>query len=176
MPHKNPEDRKEYKKIYDTAHENEIKAYREARKKEKQTYDKVYSELHRETKLARNKAYNADNKERVRIRQREWREINKDKLKEYREEHRKSISSKSNDRVRANKEFANSFKIGNSCSICGFNDIRALQFHHIDSSTKLFSIGNCGGRSREVIMREIQKCLLICANCHFILHSEEREK
>ncbi|WP_010676639.1 hypothetical protein [Bacillus timonensis] len=57
---------------------------------------------------------------------------------------------------------------GGKCLRCGYNRcIRALEFHHRDPSKKEFSISNKGlTRSWERIKKELDKCDLLCANCH----------
>lgn len=63
----------------------------------------------------------------------------------------------------------------NPCTGCG-NKYHpcAMHFHHIDSKTKSFEIGKQSYRkSREKIQKEIDKCVLLCANCHSFLHYNE---
>ncbi|HLB66093.1 MAG TPA: HNH endonuclease signature motif containing protein [Candidatus Saccharimonadales bacterium] len=57
---------------------------------------------------------------------------------------------------------------GGKCQICGYVKYQgALDFHHIDPSTKSFGIGlNGHSRSWERVKEELDKCLLVCANCH----------
>ncbi len=57
---------------------------------------------------------------------------------------------------------------GGCCVLCGYNRwIGALQFHHLDPSTKEFQIGQRGHtRSLARCVAEAQKCILLCANCH----------
>lgn len=43
-------------------------------------------------------------------------------------------------------------------------------FHHIDKETKEFEISHPTTRSKEKIIAEIKKCVLLCANCHRIFH------
>ena len=58
------------------------------------------------------------------------------------------------------------------CDRCGFDDWRALHFHHKDPDKKEFVIATVTNRgySLEHIMREINKCEVVCANCHAIEH------
>lgn len=58
------------------------------------------------------------------------------------------------------------------CSQCGFADHRALDFHHLDPNEKEFAIANfiSRGASSARIKKEIQKCIVLCANCHRIEH------
>jgi transposase len=57
---------------------------------------------------------------------------------------------------------------GGKCLICGYDRCQqALQFHHLDPTTKEFHLGQNGvtrslARSRD----EARKCILLCANCH----------
>jgi hypothetical protein len=57
------------------------------------------------------------------------------------------------------------------CDICGFNDYRALQWHHLDPKTKSFNVAT-GVRFKcwDDTLKEINKCQCLCANCHRIVH------
>jgi len=59
-------------------------------------------------------------------------------------------------------------KAGGRCAACGYSDCLAvLQFHHLDRSTKRFSLGREGvARSLDRARAEAAKCILLCANCH----------
>jgi hypothetical protein len=62
--------------------------------------------------------------------------------------------------------------LGGKCTKCGFHGNQAaMQFHHTDPSKKDFIIGNVGNKSWDSIKAEMQKCVLLCANCHMIEHS-----
>lgn len=53
------------------------------------------------------------------------------------------------------------------CDRCGYDRCAAaLSFHHEDPSSKSFSVANVGGRSWDSILQEIEKCVILCANCH----------
>ena len=63
---------------------------------------------------------------------------------------------------------------GGKCIKCGYDKyIGALEFHHVDPTKKDFSIGG-GGHTRkwEITKKELDKCLLLCSNCH----KEEHER
>ena len=57
---------------------------------------------------------------------------------------------------------------GGACALCGYaRHPAALQFHHVDPSTKSFGLGVRGiTRSIEKLRAEAAKCVLLCANCH----------
>lgn len=62
---------------------------------------------------------------------------------------------------------------GGCCQQCGYNKcIEALEFHHVDPSQKDFEVsGNGHCKSWETIKKELDKCILLCANCHRELHA-----
>ena len=62
---------------------------------------------------------------------------------------------------------------GGSCEKCGYNRcIDALEFHHNNSSKKDFSISEKGyTRSWDKVKEELDKCSLLCANCHREIHA-----
>lgn len=57
---------------------------------------------------------------------------------------------------------------GGRCKLCGYGrHLAALQFHHVDPSTKSFGLGVRGiTRSIDRLREEAAKCILLCANCH----------
>lgn len=63
---------------------------------------------------------------------------------------------------------------GGRCERCGyFRCIDALEFHHADSSEKEFSISERGyTRSWDKVKEELDKCVLLCANCHREFHAQ----
>lgn len=67
---------------------------------------------------------------------------------------------------------------GGKCCMCGYNKCNsALEFHHLDPNEKDFGISAKGvTRSFEKIKVELDKCILVCANCHRELHEEQDNK
>ena len=61
---------------------------------------------------------------------------------------------------------------GGKCEICGYDkSISALEFHHKNPNEKEFGIGHKGyTRSIEKNKQEVDKCILVCANCHREIH------
>lgn len=70
------------------------------------------------------------------------------------------------------KEMSIEYK-GGKCSICGYNKCAgALEFHHLDPSQKDFGISAKGyTRAWEKVKEELDKCILVCANCHREIHA-----
>ena len=66
------------------------------------------------------------------------------------------------------------YKKAQICGRCGFSDWRALDFHHRDPQNKKANLAHIGlhkGWAWERIVEEIEKCEIICANCHRIEHA-----
>jgi hypothetical protein len=51
----------------------------------------------------------------------------------------------------------------------------ALEFHHPDASKKEFAISDDGiYRSWEKVQKELENCVMLCANCHAEVHAGVR--
>ena len=61
---------------------------------------------------------------------------------------------------------------GGKCERCEYDEcIAALEFHHINPDEKDFGISASGvTRSLEILKKEVDKCVLLCCNCHRKLH------
>lgn len=68
--------------------------------------------------------------------------------------------------------------LGGCCNFCGYNKcVHALEFHHLDPNEKDYGIGAKGHtRSFEKMKKELDKCLLLCANCHREEHYRLRKQ
>lgn len=72
------------------------------------------------------------------------------------------------------RQFVRDYLADKSCSRCPENHIACLDFHHRDPDAKEFKINAAYERrySKAKIMKEIEKCDIVCANCHRKLHAE----
>ena len=70
------------------------------------------------------------------------------------------------------KQWALDYK-GNKCKYCGYDRcIEALEFHHINPDEKDFSISDRNIKlDWEEIKKELDKCVLVCSNCHREIHA-----
>lgn len=61
---------------------------------------------------------------------------------------------------------------GGKCSVCGYKKyVGALEFHHLDEKNKKFDLSTKGiTRSWAKTKAELEKCVLVCANCHREIH------
>lgn len=66
---------------------------------------------------------------------------------------------------------------GGKCAICGYkHTLFALTFHHVNPKNKKFNISNFSKIDKrmkwETIKMELDKCILICNNCHCEINAE----
>ena len=60
---------------------------------------------------------------------------------------------------------------GGCCIICKYNrSLSALEFHHLDPSKKDFAISKYVNIEFHKIKKELDKCILLCSNCHREIH------
>lgn len=75
------------------------------------------------------------------------------------------------------KQIMQQLKI-NGCAICGYNkSFRGLDFHHSNPEDKKFLLSKkiFESYSNEKIAEEINKCILLCKNCHTEIEDKEQE-
>ena len=60
---------------------------------------------------------------------------------------------------------------GGKCQCCGYSRcIEALEFHHLDPNIKSFTISG-KSKSFNSLKSEVDKCILVCSNCHKEIHA-----
>lgn len=65
-------------------------------------------------------------------------------------------------------------RLGGQCTHCGYNkNLAAMHFHHHDNKAFGLSVAELRSRSMAIIETEIEKCELLCGNCHGELHHQE---
>lgn len=74
------------------------------------------------------------------------------------------------------KQWALEYK-GCVCSKCGYNKCSAaLDFHHVDMNEKEFNLSARDIKfDWEAIKKELDKCIVLCANCHREIHNAKGE-
>jgi 5-methylcytosine-specific restriction endonuclease McrA len=81
-------------------------------------------------------------------------------------------------KAKRNKDLIdNRRKVLGKCCLCGFNDWEILTFHHKNPSEKSFALSGTklGSRGVEGVLKELDKCDLLCPNCH-VKHEFELNK
>lgn len=64
--------------------------------------------------------------------------------------------------------------MGGGCCVCGYNIThRSLTLHHINPMDKEISLGSIRATPRkwDIIVSELRKCVMVCANCHGEIHA-----
>ena len=65
---------------------------------------------------------------------------------------------------------------GGKCEKCGYSKcLSALEFHHLDPKEKDFNISRNKKRNFEMVKKELDKCILVCSNCHREIHEEMKK-
>jgi hypothetical protein len=94
----------------------------------------------------------------------------------YRRCHRKESADYDKKRYEAAIAFVNEYKRSRGCTICREKDPICLDFHHLDPKDKDFgiSVGAWNGMTFENLLIEMDKCMVLCKNCHAKLHRNEK--
>lgn len=88
-------------------------------------------------------------------------------------EERSTVNKAAVVRYRQNTKLKAIEYLGGKCIYCGYNKCAAsLAFHHRDPTEKSFGLSHRGlSRKFEDITTELDKCDLVCSNCHGELHA-----
>ena len=101
--------------------------------------------------------------------------------KKYSREHylkhkEKYIESSKRTRLKT-REWYEDFMKDKSCFKCGISDIEVLEWHHVNPDNKIKEVSHLmHKKGRVTILKEISKCICVCANCHRKIHYHERGK
>lgn len=72
-------------------------------------------------------------------------------------------------RAQSIRDELSAMKLERGCIDCGYNaDHRALEWDHIVPRNGAPTVGSVVARGRAAAMKEIEKCVVRCANCHRI--------
>jgi len=115
-------------------------------KEDKKEYMKQYYKDNRKEKLRYREQYYEKNHEEILTKQRQF----------YKERH----------------QFTDDYKLSKGCSICGYNKCAsALDFHH--NGDKEFNVSRSIQEGKRLfdVKKEMEKCDVLCANCHRELHA-----
>jgi len=118
----------------------------------------------KEHRQAYDKKYCVEHKEHIRKR-----------MKKYRQDNAKQLQERNKKQYKKNEETMCNLKI-NGCAICGYNKCdRALEFHHTNQKDKKFNL-SAGhiNYANKTVAEELDKCILLCANCHREIHDKEK--
>lgn len=89
--------------------------------------------------------------------------------KENKEKHKSVIFKRNKSIIKRNTEYVNKIKL-NGCVYCEEKEPCCIDFHHIKGKKYPISRLVKQGYSIETIDKEIEKCILVCSNCHRKIH------
>jgi hypothetical protein len=93
--------------------------------------------------------------------------------KQTKEERAARIAIKERERRQYRRELINNIKLKSGCIDCGYNENPvALDFDHLNNKTMGISKALGKGKPLEFVLKEIEKCVVRCANCHRIKTKE----
>ena len=104
-------------------------------------------------------------------------ECGKKKAREDRKKYPERFKARQNKWRNKLKEKMVDYK-GGKCQAWGYQKcLAALEFHHINPEEKEFQIGGRRGVGRgkwnDTVRAELDKCILLCANCHREAHATD---
>lgn len=101
----------------------------------------------------------------------EWLDLSYD-MQYYWCERKESQKEYNRKRIDEISSWVDNIKSKSGCVVCDIDDPVVLDFHHIDK--KNVSVGDLvsSGAGRDKISEEIEKCVVVCANCHRRHHAE----
>lgn len=116
-----------------------------------------------------------DNPDRVRGHYKTYRANNVESVAAYRREYksRPEVRAREQERSKAHdahiKHILDSIKLTAGCIDCGYREHPvAMDFDHLPGTKKLFNVSQALWRPLATILAEIEKCEVVCANCHRI--------
>jgi hypothetical protein len=126
------------------------------------------------------KAYHT-NPEKARARSRAYRQANHDEEAERHGRYRdadpqrfKEVSDRAARRSRQRgAERLNALK--QPCVLCGEDFLGAIDFHHLDPTTKAGTVSLMGRARAGALEAEVAKCICLCASCHRRFHAGHPE-
>lgn len=80
------------------------------------------------------------------------------------------------DKIQKAKQYSKKREIidnikSSGCIICGETETVCLDFHHLDPSQKDFKVSSLNNKGLKTILAEVDKCVILCANCHRKFHA-----
>jgi hypothetical protein len=97
--------------------------------------------------------------------------------KKYYEKNKKDVIQKINAKKKIHKTWFVNYKKQLACVTCGFDHPAALDFHHVEhkkTNKKVHQLVG-DGNTKKRILAEIEKCVVLCSNCHRVHHHDERQ-
>lgn len=117
-------------------------------------------------------------KDKSRYQSEEWKEYQRNYQRGWHQRHKAERLARVYERKAATYEYIQAIKKQLCCADCGERHPAVLQFHHLNSKDKTFNLADAAryALSQDRINKEIEKCVVLCANCHIIRHFNMRNR
>ena len=117
-------------------------------------------------------------KDKSRYQSEAWKEYQRNYQRSWHQRNKAKRLARIYERKAATYEYIQAIKKQLYCADCGEQHPAVLQFHHLNSKDKVFNIADAArnGISLDRIKKEIEKCVVLCANCHILRHYNMRNK
>lgn len=90
-------------------------------------------------------------------------------------DHRRKLANEAVRRKRSeNKIKVQSYFTTHPCFVCKEHDVDCLEFHHLNPNEKEYNVSELLTYSWTKVKLEIEKCVVLCANCHRKEHARFR--
>ena len=100
------------------------------------------------------------------------RECNKEYQRQHYQKNKDYYRSKSGEHKRKIRKEVDKLKEAGSCSVCKKSyPAPVMDYHHLGDKSLEVSHMISNSMSREKVFAEIDKCVLLCANCHRLTHA-----
>lgn len=96
---------------------------------------------------------------------------------EWYQKNKEEVCRQKSIRIRKVRDWFVEYKSHLSCEQCGVSHPAVFDFHHKDAKEKEYPVSELISRyggNKQRVLDEIDKCRVLCANCHRILHWETR--
>ena len=86
----------------------------------------------------------------------------------YYRRHKLRYLQKNRLRKRVARRYLENLKRARSCMVCGESDFRCLDFHHSSGAEKVAGLSQLAtdGAAITRLDKELEKCVVLCRNCH----------
>jgi hypothetical protein len=126
------------------------------------------------------KNWRNENKERAKENSKQWYSNNKERVRENYKKWENNNKEVRKERVKRNREALKQYLGGSyKCEHCGFEHSTSapFDFHHKDPNDKEGSVSALvQNAALDRLFKEVDKCILLCANCHRIEHERLKDE
>ena len=141
----------------------------------KRAYDRDYQMSHREA----SRRWRENHLEQARAKDLRWKRAHPEQVKASRRARYWANPAKERTAARfagaERRQCLAIYKVTLGCVDCGYRDhAAALDCDHLPGTVKLFDISRVASRSLSALIAELEKCEVVCANCHRVRTTDRR--